>query len=90
VHAPTPPGRESTSYKKPGIGEFALQNHGSYARRHGYLHLTQANLSTLKARQYVAMIYEYPPSWAKLWLFIELFTDERFSSVGMAGCRPYP
>ena len=79
VHAPTPPGRESTSYKKPGIGEFALQNHGSYARRHGYLHLTQANLSTVKARQYVAMIY--PLAWAKLWLLMELFTDERFASV---------
>ena len=81
VHAPTPPGSvpHRSAIQKSGIGEFALQNHGSYARRHGYLHLTQANLSTVKARQYVAMIY--PLAWAKLWLLMELFTDERFASV---------
>ena len=79
VHAPTPPGSTSHIIQRSGIGEFALQNQGSYARRHGYLHLTQANLSTVKARQYVAMIY--PPSWAKLWLLTELLTDERFASV---------
>jgi len=79
VHAPTPPGSAPRAVQKSGIGVFALQNHESYARRHGYLHLTQANLSTVKARQYVAMIS--PPPWAKLWLLMELFTDERFASV---------
>ena len=76
----SPPGiTRQHAVHKHGIGNTALQNHGRYARRHGYLHLTEANVSALKLRQAIKMIF--PASWAKLWLLMELFSEERFASV---------